>query len=58
MPELVKGRASCHKTLLATYIQMAVLPKVRSALRAASQLPTDVDALAPACLSKPDDDDG
>ena len=49
MSELVKGRASCHKTLL----QMAVLPKVRSALCAASQLPgegpTDVeDAPAPA----------
>ena len=41
---------------------MAVLHKVRSALCAASQLPregpTDVeDASAPACLSKPDDDD-
>ena len=44
---------------------MAVLPKVRSALCAASlpsQLPgeelTDVeDAPTPACLSKPDDDD-
>ena len=35
MSELVKGRASCHKTLL----QMAVLSKVRSALCAASQLP-------------------
>ena len=41
---------------------MAVLPKVRSALCAASQLPregaTDVeDAPAPALKSKPDDDD-
>ena len=41
---------------------MAVLPKVRSALCAASQLPgegpTDVeDAPAPACKSKPDDDE-
>ena len=41
---------------------MAVIPKVRSALCAASQLPgeepTDVeDAPTPACLSKPDDDD-
>ena len=49
--ELVKDRASCHKT--ATNIQMAVLPKVRSALCAASHLPgegpTDVeDAPAPA----------
>ena len=34
MSELVKGRASCHKTLL----QMAVLSKVKSALCAASQL--------------------
>ena len=51
MSELVKGRASCHKT--ATNIQLAVLPKVRSALCAASQLlgeePTDVEeAPAPA----------
>ena len=49
MSELVKERATCHKTLL----QMAVLPKVRSALCAASQLPgegpTDVeDPPAPA----------
>ena len=41
---------------------MAVLPKVRSALCAATQLPgegpTDVeDAPAPACYSKLDDDD-
>ena len=45
MSELVKGRASCHKT--ATNIQMAVLPKVSTALCAASQLPgegpTDVE---------------
>ena len=52
MSELVKGRASCHITLLHSYI-MAVLPKVRSALCAASQLPgegpTDVeDAPTPA----------
>ena len=51
MSELVEGRASCHKT--ATNIQMAVLPKVRTALCVASQLPeegpTDVeDAPAPA----------
>ena len=49
MSELVKGRASCHKTLL----QMAVLPKVRFAPCAATQLPgegpTDVeDAPSPA----------
>ena len=41
---------------------MAVLPKVRSALCAASQLPGEgpfdvEDALAPVCKSKPDDDD-
>ena len=47
MSELVKGN-------FPTNIQMAVLPKVRSAMRAASQLPgegpTDVeDAPAPAC---------
>ena len=41
---------------------MAVLPKVRSALCAASQLPgegpaTVEDAPTPACLSIPDDDD-
>ena len=52
MSELVKGRASCHKTLL--QISKCVLSKVRSALSAASQLPgegpTDVeDAPAPAC---------
>ena len=51
MSELMKGRTSCHKTLP---LQMAVLPKVRSALHAASQLPgegpTDVeDAPAPVC---------
>ena len=38
MSELAKGRASYHKTF-ATNIQMAVLPKVRSALFAASQVP-------------------
>ena len=46
MSELVKGRASCHKTLLQKY-KMAVLPEVRSALCSASQLPgewpTDVE---------------
>ena len=50
-PELVKGRASCHKTLS---FFVAVLPKVRSALCATSQLPgkkpTDVeDAPSPTC---------
>ena len=50
MSELVKGRASCHKS--ATNKQMAVFPKVRSALCAAGQLPgerpTDVEDV-PAC---------
>ena len=51
MSEFVKGRAPCHKT--ATNIHMADLPKFRSALCAASQLPgegpTDVeDAPVPA----------
>ena len=46
--ELVKGRAYCHKTLIATNIQMAVLLKVRSAL-CAGEGPCDVvNALAPA----------
>ena len=49
MSELVKGRASCHKTLLLIK-KMAVLPKVRYALCAAREGPTDVeDAPAPAC---------
>ena len=40
MSELMKGRASYCKTLLHIYIvQMVVLPEVRSALHAASQLP-------------------
>ena len=52
MSELVKGRASCHITLLQKY-KMAVLLKVRSALCASSQLPGEgpadvVDAPAPA----------
>ena len=38
MSELVKGRAFCHKTLLQIY-KYAVLPKLRTALCAASQLP-------------------
>ena len=51
--ESVKGRASCQKNF-ATNIQMAILPKVRTALCAASQLPGEgpiyvEDAPAPAC---------
>ena len=42
--ELMKGRASCLKT--ATNIQMAVLPKVRIALCAASQLSGDGPTVA------------
>ena len=54
MSELVKGKASYHKTLLhVAYIQMTVLPKVRTALCAASELPGEgptyvEDAPAPA----------
>ena len=56
----MKGRASCRETLLQLFT--TVLPKVRSALCAASLLPgeglTDVeDAPAPACLPNYDDDD-
>ena len=54
MSELVKGRASCHKTLLQIYKWQSYPKSDLAALCAASQLPgegpTDVeDAPAPAC---------
>ena len=57
--ELVKGRTSCHKTLL--QYTNGSLNKWRSALCADSQLPgegpTDVEDAPTPAQSKPDDDD-